>query len=252
MLMDKKTGATMLFRPLDVATAEELPVFMKDSLKNDIAAAEHYYELAITKIGLLIPRELDIMLYAEVFPVDNIMDEAGFRDRIRQELQREYERAAENRMNDEIFEMLVHSTPIQLPVPFLKRWMREGQEKPLSEAQVEHDFPSFDHQLRWTLISDKLIRDAGISVGRDEVLSDIKGRVMQHFGMDADDEAPWMADYMQKLSKDEKTMDETYRQILYAKLFAWLRTKFAIVEKEVTEHEFLHLASAHAAHHHDH
>lgn len=252
MLMGRKADESLLFRPIDVAEPEELPAFMKDSLKNDVAAAEHYYEVKITKIGLLVPRELDIMLYGEVFPVDNIIDEAGFRARIAEELQREYAKAAENRMNDEIYELLVHTTPIQLPVAFLKRWMREGQEKPLSEAQVERDFPGFDHQLRWTLISDKLIQDAGINVTRDEVLHDIKGRVMAHFGMEPDEEAPWLKDYMQKLSKDQKTMDETYRQLLYARLFDWLRTKFAIVEKDVTDEEFLNLASAHDMHHHHH
>lgn len=250
MLMDRKTDDTLLFRPVEVATAEELPTFMKDSLKNDVAAAEHYYELKITKIGLLVPRELDIMLFGEIFPNDNVTDEAGFREKLREELAREYNRAAENRVNDEIYEMLVHDTPIQIPVAFLKRWMREGQEKPLSEAQVEHDFPSFDHQLRWTLISDKLIQDAGISVGREEVVEDIKGRVLAHFGMEADDEAPWINDYMKKLSSDEKTMNETYRQILFAKLFEWLRSKFIIEEKEISEQEFVKLPRPHDLHHH--
>jgi trigger factor len=249
-LMGMKSGDAFIFRPVDMATAEELPILMKDSLKNDIAAAEHNYECKITKVGLLVPREMDIMLFGEVFPNDNIMDEASFRTKLKTELSREFDRAAENRMNDEIFEMLVHTTPIELPVPFLKRWMREGQEKPLSEGQVEHDFPGFEHQLRWTLISDKLINDAGISVERDEVMNDIKGRVLAHFGMDTDDEAPWMNDYMNKLAKDDKTMNETYRQILFAKLFTWLRAKFAVVEKEVTEQEFLSLGSAHDAHHH--
>jgi trigger factor len=252
MLMGKKAGDTFLFTPAEVSTAEELPAFMKDSLKMDIAAAEQHYELNITKVGLLVPRELDIMLFGEVFPNDNIMDEAAFRAKVREELGREFERAAENRINDEIYEMLVHSTPIELPVAFLKRWMREGQERPLSEAQVEKDFPGFDHQLRWTLISDKLINEAGISVSREEVLADVKGRVLAYFGMEAGEEAPWMDGYMQKMAKDEKTMNETYRQILFGKLFAWLRSKFAIVEQEVTEQEFFALPTAHAAHHHDH
>ncbi len=249
MLMGKGAGESILFRPLDVATAEELPAFMKDSLKNDVAAAGHYYECKITKVGLLVPRELDVMLYGEVFPNDNIMDEASFKAKLKEELGREFERAADNRMNDEIYETLVHTTPIQLPVPFLKRWMREGQEKPLSAAQVEHDFPGYEHQLRWTLISEKLLQDAGITVERDEVMNEIKGRVLGHFGMDADEDAPWMTDYMNKLSKDEKTMNETYRQILFGKLFAWLRGKFATVEKEVTEQEFLSLPGAHEAQH---
>jgi trigger factor len=252
LLMGKKAGDTILFTPVDVSTAEELPGFMKDSLKMDVAAATQHYELAITKVALLIPREQDIMFYGEVFPNDNIMDEAAFRAKVREELGREFDRAAENRINDEIYEMLVHSTPMQLPVTFLKRWMREGQEKPLSEAQVEKDFPGFDHQLRWTLISDKLIQEGGITVDKEEVLSDMKGRVLAYFGMDADDEAPWMDGYMQKMAKDDKTMNETYRQMLFSKLFTWLRSKFRVEEKEVTEQEFFALPNAHAAHHHDH
>jgi trigger factor len=252
MLMGKKTDDTILFKPADVANAEELSVFMKDTLKSDAAAADHYYELRITKVGLLVPRELDAILFSEIFPNDNITDEAAFREKLREELNREYDRAAENRVNDEIYELLVHNTPIPLPVAFLKRWMREGQEKPLTEAQVEHDFPGFDHQLRWTLISDKLIQDAGITVTRDEVVADIKGRVLAHFGMDADDEAPWINDYMKKLSGDEKTMNETYRQLLFSKLFAWLRSKFNIEEKEISEQEFLKLPRPHDLHHHHH
>jgi trigger factor len=249
-LMGKKTGDSILFVPANVATAEELPILMKDSLKNDIAAAEQHYELSITKVGLLIPRELDVLFFGEVFPNDNIMDEAAFREKVKGELSREFNRAAENRMNDEIYEMLVHQTPIDLPVPFLKRWMRESGEKPLTEAQVESDFAGFDHQLRWTLISDKLIQEAGINVSRDEVMNDIKGRVFQYFGMDgADDSAPWMDDYMKKVMQDEKTVNETYRQILFGRLFENLRGRFKVEEKVVGEQEFLNLGSAHDAHH---
>lgn len=251
-LMGKTAGDSFLFVPANVSTAEELPILMKDSLKNDIAAAEHHYELKITKIGLLVARDLDVLFYGELFPNDNILDESAFREKVRSELSREYDRAAENRMNDEIYEMLVHQTPMELPVPFLKRWMREGGEKPLSAAQVEQDFGGFDHQLRWTLISDKIIQEAGITVGRDEVIADMKGRVLAYFGMDAADaaeQAPWMDSYMQKMAQDEKSMNETYRQILFGRLFQYLRGKFNVQEKEVNEKEFLALGSAHEAHH---
>lgn len=249
-LMGKKAGDTLLLRPVDVSTAEELPVFMKDSLKSGIETAEFHYEMAITKVGQLVPRELDIMLYGEVFPNDNIMTEEAFREKIREELSREYDRVATSRLNDEIYETLVHQTPIELPAPFLKRWMREGQEKPKSEAEVEREFPSFDHQLRWTLISDKIIQDNAIEVNHDEVYSNIRGRVLSYFGMEEGDEAPWMEGYMQKISKDDKTLNETYRQLLFARLFDFLQTKFNVVEQEMGEEEFYKLPSAHAAHHH--
>ena len=252
-LMNKKAGDKIMFTPATDFTAEELAVFMRDSLKADMSTAEQHYELEVTKVGVLVPRDLDIMLYGEVFPNDNIMDESGFRAKLKEELQREYDKISDNRVNDEIYETLVHNTPIQLPVPFLKRWMKDGQEKPRSEAEVEKEFPGFDHSLRWTLISDKIILDNNLQVTHDEVFNDIRSRVLAYFGMEAGDEAPWMEGYMQKIAKDEKTLNETYRQLMFARLFQFLQTKFNIQEKEITEEEFFKLPSAHeAAHGHQH
>ena len=117
---------------------------------------------------------------------------------------------------------------------------------------MEKEFPSFDHQLRWTLISDKLIQESGINVTIEDVKEDIKGRVLSYFGMESDEDATWMDSYMQKVMKDNKMMDETYRRILYDRLFKWLETQFSIEEKEVSEEEFFKLADPHAMHHHHH
>lgn len=250
LLMGQQTGSKFVFRPSEVATAEELPVFLKDSLKIDASKVEQQFELNITKIGLLIPCEIDAVLFSQVFPNDIITDEAAFRAKLREELGQQFAQASDNRINDEIYETLVHGTPMHLPVPFLKRWMREGGEKPRSEAQVDHDFPGFDHQLRWTLISDKLIKESGVEVSHEEVLANLKGRVLSHFGMDANEEAGWVDDYVRKLSGDEKTLNETYQQMLFEKLFSWLRGKFAIEEKEVSEKEFFALPHPHEGHHH--
>lgn len=248
-LMGKKANDTVVFRPADVAEGAELQSFMKDPLKLPMDAAEQYFKLTITKVGLLIPRELDVELFAQVFPNDMITTEADFKERIRKELGREYERIANERLQNEMYELLVHSTPIQLPEPFLKRWMREGGEKPKSANEVEHEFPGFVHQLLWTLISDKIILDNKIEVSLEEVTSDIKTRVLAYFGMESDEDAPWMESYMAKVAKDQKTMDETYRRLLFDKLFQFLATQFTIEEKEVGEEEFFKLPDAHAMHH---
>jgi trigger factor len=130
--------------------------------------------------------------------------------------------------------------------------MREGGEKLKSEQEVEAEYGSFDHQLRWQLISDKLMGENGIQVTLDEIKADIKTRVLAYFGLGPEDEgdAAWMDSYMEKISKDEKMMDETYRRLLYGKLFTFLETQFPITEKEIGEEEFFKLADAHSTHHH--
>lgn len=253
MVMGKEPNDTIIFRPADVCTEEELKGMLK-TLKASPEAAESHYKLTITKVGHLIPADMGMELYAQVFPNAEVKDEADFRNKIREELTREFNRITSERLQNEIFELLVHTTPIELPVAFLKRWMREGGEKPKSAQEVEHEFSSFEHQLRWQLISDKLMGENNINVSREEVEKDIKGRVLQYFGLGADeeDEAPWMDSYMAKISKDEKMMDETYRRLLFGKLFHFLENKFPTEEKEIGEEEFFKMPDAHAAHHHHH
>lgn len=252
MLMGRKNEETLVIRPSDVCTAEELEGFLKDPLKQGAEAADNYYKLTITRVAKLIPRELDAELFAQLFPNDEIKDEGTFKERIRQELSREYDRVGRERLHNEMYELLVHQTPIQLPVDFLKRWLKEGGEKPKSAAEVENEFGGFDHQLRWTLISDKLIGDNNISVSLEEVKDHVKAQVLGYFGMASDDDAPWLESYMQKVMKDNKTMDETYRRLLFDKLFQFLETQFSIADQEISEEEFYKLQDPHAAHHHHH
>lgn len=252
MLMGKKNEESFVIRPADICTAEELAGFMKDPLKEGVEAANNYYKFTLTRVAKLQPRELNEELFAQIFPNDEIKDVAAFKERLRAELSKEYDRVSRERLHNEIYEMLVHNTSFELPVPFLKRWLKEGGEKPKSETEVENEFGGFDHQLRWTLISDKLIIENGISVSIEEVKEHIKAQVLGYFGMGADGDAPWLDSYMQKVLKDDKTMDETYRRLLFEKLFTFLETQFSITEQEVSEEEFYKLPDAHAAHHHHH
>ncbi len=252
LLMGKKADDTLVIKPSEVCTPEELPGFMKDPLKQDISAADGYFKFTLTKVAKLKPAELTPELFQQVFQNDEIKDETEFKNRIREELSRELDRISGERLQNEMYELLVHQTPLQLPENFLKRWLKEGGEKAKSADEVEKEFPGFDHQLRWTLISDKLIGDNNINVTREEVLEDMKGRVLAYFGMTSEDDAPWMEGYMQKMAKDNKAMDETYRRMLFDRLFKHLETAFNIEEKEIAEEEFFNLPDAHAAHHHHH
>ncbi len=250
LLMGKHVNDTVVFVPAEVCTAEELAAFLKNPLKQGEEAANNHYKLTITRIAQLIPHELNAELFLQVFPNEMITEESAFREKIKGELSREFERIATDRLHNEMYELLVHTTPIELPVPFLKRWMRDGGETRKTDREVEAEFGSFDHQLRWTLISDQLIINNNIQITRDEVLNDIKSKVLAYFGMDSDEDAPWLESYMLKVVKEEKTLDETYRRLLFAKLFTFLETQFDIEHKEVSEEEFFKAPDAHAHHHH--
>lgn len=249
MLQGKKSGDSMELIPANICTEAELSAFLQNPLKN-IEAAQQAYQLTLTKVASIIPAALDETLFTQVFQGAEVKDEAAFREMIRVELGREYERITLERLNNEIYELLVHNTQFDIPVPFLKRWLKEGQEKPKTDAEVEQEFPGFEHQLRWTLISDKLINENNISVSFEEVNEDIKNRVLAYFGMQAGEEAPWMDGYMQKIAKDEKTLNETYQRLMFDRLFQYLHSQFNITEQSIAEEAFFKLQDPHATHHH--
>jgi trigger factor len=68
--------------------------------------------------------------------------------------------------------------------------------------------------------------------------------------MQPGDDAPWMDGYMQKIAKDEKTLNETYQRLMFDRLFQHLHTQFSISETSIAEEAFFKLQDPHAAHHH--
>ncbi len=254
MLMGKTPGFTTVIRPVDVCTEEELQGFLKDPLKAGAEAAEQYYMFNITKIGHLIPADLGVELYEKVFPGKTIENEEEFKNLVKEEISFQFARLSRERLQNEIFELLVHQTPIELPVNFLKRWLREGGEKVKSAEEVENEFSGFEHQLRWQLITDKVVAESGIQVTYDEVKNSIKAQVMGYFGMSADDEAemPWLETYMGRIMKDEKTVDETFRRMMTDKIFTHLEGQFTTTPTDIEEEAFFKLADPHATHHHHH
>lgn len=242
-------GQSFVFVPAEQCSEEELADFMKSALRQgDNTEANQHYKLTLTKIGRLIPRELNAEFYAEAFPNADVKDDAAFKEKVASELEKETERIATERLQNELFETLVHETIMELPKDFLKNWLKKGGEKTKTDEEVENEFPSFDHQLRWTLISDQLIRQFEIQVSYEEVMNEVKSRVMAYFGVQNEEDAPWLESYLEKMAKEEKTIDETYRRLLFDKLFSKLEEVMEVKREEINEEEFAKLPTNH--HHH--
>lgn len=244
----QKAGFTYVLKPVEVCEEGNLEGFMKNALKADISEKDHFFKFTLTKTGRLIPSEMNDEFFKKVFQNEEIKDADQFSNRLKEELGKESARVGKERLENELFETLIHETKMELPVAFLKNWMKRGGENPKTQEEVESEFPAFNHRLRWTLISDKLIKDFKIEVSQDEVMNDLKGKVMTYFGMNGEEDMPWLADYLEKMSRDEKTMEETYGRLVFDKLFDKVADEMEVKAEEVDEETFAKLPSAH--HHH--
>ena len=215
--------------------------------KDDASAVEIYFKMTITKIGLVEKKALTEEFFNQVFPGKEIKTEEDFRTAMFEMLQQQWDAASKSQLQDQLYHILL-DTPIALPDEFLKRWIAIGGEKKKSAEEVQAEYPSFSNQLKWTLISDKIVTENKIDVTPEELRASMKAEIMQYFGqVNKGNETGWIDNYVDRMMKDEKQLDSSYRKILTEKLFNFLETQVTPAEKQSSPEELLSLQ-----HHHHH
>jgi len=227
--------------------------------KADPAAAKKHFKIQITKIGLLEKKELNEDFFNQLYPNREIKTEADFRNKIKEEIEAYWKSQARNQIHDQVFHQLVDHTEIKFPEDFLKKWLKtqgnaaeDQQPEPKSDDQVEKEFPSFLSQLKWTLISDKIVQDNAIQVNPDEIRQFAKQQLFGYMGGmgAATEDQPWVNDYVEKMMKDRKYIEDAYNRLQTQKIFEWTETQVKPKEKEILAEDFSKMVEEHQHHHH--
>ncbi len=253
--MGKKIGDTVTLSFED-AFSDKLAKPMAKDLGIDGEDAESRkktYQMTIDKIGAIKKSPLDEEFYNKIFPNEEIKTEEEFRAKIKSDIQNQWDEAAVNVLDNSLYEQLIHETEIDFPEDFLKKWLKFKEEQPLSDEEVAVAYPSFEHQLKWTVISDKIIEDNEIKVEQEEVKETIKQQVLGYFGASSDMQEPWLDDFINKSVNDPEQYQKTANEIMAKKVLAVVRSKMKLETEAVTPDEFRTRSeeAAHKYHNHD-
>ncbi|HWJ28439.1 MAG TPA: hypothetical protein VNS32_17970, partial [Flavisolibacter sp.] len=249
-LIGKKKDDTIQINLDEAFEAKEKEWVLSD-LGLDSATGKNF-KLTITKVGLVEPRDLNEEFFAQLFPNEEIKDEQAFRKRIKDELQKQWDAESRNQLQHSIYHILLDHTTISFPEEFLKRWLKtqgqEGQQK--TDEEVAHEFPSFLNQLKWTLITDKLIQQNNIQVQQEDIRQFAKQQLLGYMGMAAmDEEQDWVRDYIDRMMKDRKYVEDAYNRMQTQKLFEWAETQVNATETPISKEEFIHMNEEHQHQH---
>jgi trigger factor len=227
----------------------------KEWVLNDLGLTQDdtgkYFLMKITKVGLVEKAGLDEEFFQASAPGKDLKTEEDYRNYLKNEIQAYWDGQTANQMQHTLYHVLLDHTNIEFPEAFLKRWMQSGGETPKTQAEVEQEFPSFVNQLKWTLIVDKVVRDNNIEVSPEDIQEFAKKQLFGYMGMPAGgEEQPWVADYVQRMLKDRKFVEETLHRIQTDKVFGWADTQIRPTEKPVGLEEFQHMQEEHQHHQH--
>jgi trigger factor len=228
----------------------------KEWVLNDLgidSATGRNFKLKITKIGLIEPRELNEEFFAQLFPNQEVKTVEDFKGKIKEELEKQWDAESKNQLQHNLYHVLLDHTHVDFPAEFLKRWLKtQGENKEVkTDEEVENEFPQFVNQLKWTLITEKLMEQSNIKVDPDEIRQFAKQQLLGYMGMQAlDEEQQWVRDYIDRMMKDRKYVEDAYNRLQTQKLFDWAETQVQAEETPVSKEEFVKMNAEHQHHHH--
>lgn len=252
-LQGLKKGDTLTIELNDAFEEKERSWVVSDLGYKDAAEANgKSFQLTITKVGLIEKRELNEEFFKEAAPGKEIKTEAEFRASLEADIQAYWDKQSSNQVQHHLYHVLLDETKMELPAGFLKKWLATSGDTPKTPEQVEAEYPTFDTQLRWTLITDKIITENKLEVSSEELRENLKQQVLGYFGgMNlAEGNVEWLDQYVETLLKDEQQVDSTYRKLVTEKVFNWAEQQIKKDEKEVSAEEFIKMNEEHQHHHH--
>ena len=236
----KKNGDVVTIQLSKAFEAKELDIIIAD-LGITKEEAEKYFNLTITKVGAVEKAPLDETLFTVTYPNQTITTEAEFRDAIKKDIEGYYDQQSRNQVHDQIYHALIENTKMDFPADFLKRWLQTGGEKQRTAEEAEKEYPVFQDQLKWTLISTQLIADHKIEVVAEDLKAFAKQQLMSYMGGQLGalgDNDQWLEDYAARMMQDRKFVEDSYHRISTDKLFQAIEGDVTAKEEKISAEKF--------------
>lgn len=244
--MGKKVGDSIKTTLDKAFEGDKLEMMLKDLGVAKEDAASKNFQLQLEKIGLVEKREMNAEFFNEIFPGKNIETEEALREALSIEMEQYWNAQSRNQMHDQLYHFLLDETKMDFPEAFLTRWLETGGDEAKTPEEAKRDYPTFSSQLKWTLISDRIVADNKLEITNEELRESMRTEVMRYFGqMNMGEDMSWLDSYVDRMMKDEKQVDAAYRKLLTEKVFGTLEASVKPTEKSVTAEELVAMQHNH-------
>ena len=86
---------------------------------------------------------------------------------------------------------------------------------------------------------------------QDDVRQFAKQQLLGYMGMATmDEEQDWVRDYIDRMMKDRKYVEDAYNRLQTQKMFDWAEGQVKASETPISKEEFIHMNEEHQHHHH--
>ena len=188
---------------------------------------------------------MDKELFGKVYGDGNVKTLKAFRAKIKEEAEMSFVAESDRMLKNDVVTYLLEKTNFDIPDDFLKRWLVQTSEKPITLEQIESEYDRYSKSLKWQLIENKINENFDIKIEQEEILAHAKtlisGQMMQYGQPVLDDEKlNEIADSILKKEEErKKIIDQLYDQ----KSLTVYKDNFKLVDNDISYDDFVKLAS---------
>jgi trigger factor len=149
----------------DESTATRVLSVSVDKLKE----IEGEISIDIKEINERVMAEMDQAFFDKIYGPDVVKSEQEMKDKISEGLEKQFEQQSDQKLLNDVTEYLVAKTKFNLPSEFLKKWMQNSGEQPLTAEAAKEEYERSEKGIRYQLIEGKIIADHDLQIKFEEL-----------------------------------------------------------------------------------
>ena len=221
----------------DEATATRILSVSNEQLKD----IEGEISFDIKEINERILAEMDQEFFDKIYGPGIVKSEEEMKAKITKGIEKQFEQQSDQKLLNDVTEYLVAKTKFNLPADFLKKWMQNSGEQPISEEAAVEEYKRSEKGIRYQLIEGKIIADHDLKIQFEELKEFAKEMILMQ-----------MAQYGQAGLPDEElekivarvmsNQDETRKlsdQLMSKKLLEFYKSKLSLKKKKLSFDAFV-------------
>lgn len=251
----KKVGDVVVVKAKEI---NEDAVTLEQILSWDaekVAGFEGQLQFEIKEITAMEASPVDQSLFDKVYGEGSVADEAEFRNKIKTEAEKMYDRETDKQMMNEVVEALIKDTKFDLPTDFLNRWLHQTNDKVESLEQAAEEVKKMEDSLRYQLIEAKVAETYDLKVEFADVEEATRNIIKEQLAMYGQANIPEedLERIVQGSLQNQQEFQRLADQVFATKMMETFKSNVKLNEKSVTFDEFVKLMEEkQKAHSHDH
>ncbi len=207
--------------------------------KEEVENLDSDFQYTINEITAFVNAEINTELFDKVFEPDTVKTVEEFRNRIKEDIEKQLENDSNYKFLIDAKEKFVKKSKMELPQDFLKRWIVATNENMTAE-QVEKDFANYEDEFKWQLIKSRLAEENELKVTQEEIVEFAKQQALMQFQQYGMMNVPeeYLTNYAQQMLQNQEEVRKIEERKMDDKVAEYIKDTIKVEDKEVTADEF--------------